>query len=738
MATLIFLYLLLITAQFAPLQAGPLSSLEFIVDVERGSDSNSGQGTEDAFKTIGRCLEEVKAQGGDCLIREGRYREQLQLAGVRNTPRPITIKGYEEERPTWDGTHAIRPESWGHDPSTGACTTHLNKDIFALFLEDDLLTAARWPNALWSDRTVFLVDHWRPTQFGSDRGLVVDEMLAESGLDMTGAMAVLNIGSWVTYVAKVDSHEIGSDRFLYNDTFNIHKFKPEANHYYLEGSKALLDAPGEWFYHDHELFVIPPKGKTCQDLTSLRGRTVDYGLTITDSTDITIANITFFGANINAYGPRTANIDRISFDSLTFLFPSSSHRMLGDATPPMATQLIADRHKNGSISVTNCTFYGSEGSALVYESTNGIVTNNLFTYNDWAVQGDTACVESKSYDGKISHNTFDHNGSNKALRFQGRRAEIFMNHIAWTCWGDIQNDGSALHIPGSGAVSGVNIHHNWIHDSPKKGFRFDSTKDPDSLGGNGYMGYNVGWNSVGDAEFAPKGDNHTIEHNTAIDSDDDCSLCVYSKHLNVEMNKHTIVLNNAATVRADGGGVIENNFDSPDLTDYLVDADNYDFRPLADSPLVLANGDYSGAYKPQENTYWIPGFKKSQASFPIPGDGQTLRMGRTQGDALQHLCGTGDGLADPVAPASHHLLGEEDLLCWDFNTQISTGNHDAITSLQDLIKSAHTLVVLQLADDLDVLALVTQGFPDSTNIITLTDEGGEDHINTLLHAKLQV
>lgn len=51
------------------------------------------------------------------------------------------------------------------------------------------------------------------------------------------------------------------------------------------------------------------------------------------------------------------------------------------------------------------------------------------------------------------------------------------------------------------------------------------------------------------------------------------------------------------------------------------------------------------------------------------------------------LCGTDDGLADPVAPASHHLLSEEDLLSWDLNPQISTGNHDAVTSLQDLIKS---------------------------------------------------
>lgn len=52
------------------------------------------------------------------------------------------------------------------------------------------------------------------------------------------------------------------------------------------------------------------------------------------------------------------------------------------------------------------------------------------------------------------------------------------------------------------------------------------------------------------------------------------------------------------------------------------------------------------------------------------------------------LCGTDNGLADSVAPSGHHLLGQENLLCWDFNAQVSTGNHDAVTSLQNLIKSS--------------------------------------------------
>lgn len=54
---------------------------------------------------------------------------------------------------------------------------------------------------------------------------------------------------------------------------------------------------------------------------------------------------------------------------------------------------------------------------------------------------------------------------------------------------------------------------------------------------------------------------------------------------------------------------------------------------------------------------------------------------------ITDLCGTDDWLANPVAFAGHHFLGDEDLLGWDFNSQISTGHHDAITSFQDLIKS---------------------------------------------------
>ena len=44
---------------------------------------------------------------------------------------------------------------------------------------------------------------------GSELGLMVDDALAEAGLNFTGAMAILNVGSWETWVREVLSHEPG-------------------------------------------------------------------------------------------------------------------------------------------------------------------------------------------------------------------------------------------------------------------------------------------------------------------------------------------------------------------------------------------------------------------------------------------------------------------------------------------------------------------------------------------------
>ena len=137
---------------------------------------------------------------------------------------------------------------------------------------------------------------------------------------------------------QVLSHQPGSPSFTYNDDLgNIH-WNPRFNQYYFEAAFDLLDNPGEWFFDvaTNILHLIPPSG-ACPSTSStrLRGRTLDYGLTITNTSGLTVANLTFLAATIDGHSEdRGPYIDEIRLDSVDFLFPSSSHRMLGSDSLP--------------------------------------------------------------------------------------------------------------------------------------------------------------------------------------------------------------------------------------------------------------------------------------------------------------------------------------------------------------------------------------------------------------------
>ena len=98
----------------------------------------------------------------------------------------------------------------------------------------------------------------------------------------------------------------------------------------------------------------------------------------------------------------------------------------------------------------------------------------------------------------------------------------------------------------TGAQNGIKISYEWIHNSPKKGIRFDGNGDP--LGLNGYVGYNVVWNVEDNREIYAKGDNHTVTNNVAWDDNDtsDCTVCVPTELSGNPMNANTIVVNNGA------------------------------------------------------------------------------------------------------------------------------------------------------------------------------------------------
>lgn len=100
--------------------------------------------------------------------------------------------------------------------------------------------------------------------------------------------------------------------------------------------------------------------------------------------------------------------------------------------------------------------------------------------------------------------------------------------------------------------------------------------------------------------------------------------------------------------------------------------------------------------------------------------------------------GANDGLAGHVAHGNHLLLSSEHLSSRDLDTQVTTGHHDTVSLLEDLGEVVQTLSVLDLGNDLDVLALLAKDLPDGLDVVTTTDERGKDHINVVLDAKPQV
>lgn len=108
------------------------------------------------------------------------------------------------------------------------------------------------------------------------------------------------------------------------------------------------------------------------------------------------------------------------------------------------------------------------------------------------------------------------------------------------------------------------------------------------------------------------------------------------------------------------------------------------------------------------------------------------------GHGIEHLGGTDDGLSGQVTLGDQLLLGNENLGGGDLDTQVSSGNHDTVGLLQNLVKVVDTLLVLNLGDDLDALALLAEHVSDGLDVVGGSDERGKDHVDTVLNTKLEI
>ena len=232
---------------------------------------------EGRYRSIQACINDAEF-GDTCMLKSGSYHEEIEIDEKHN----LTIRSENSKQPaTLDGTIVLRPKDngdWEEDEimtengeMKKVCLGEIDvvdgKHPFQLFVKEkkkhEMMTNARWPNALWTDRhpetnipNVFYNDYWRkadnteemetPGRMADRKDVNGSSLLALSNLNMEGAMAILNIGSFHTWHRQITSHNEGDAFFLFDD----HDIKHTAgdkhedigkDQYYIDSKETLLE-----------------------------------------------------------------------------------------------------------------------------------------------------------------------------------------------------------------------------------------------------------------------------------------------------------------------------------------------------------------------------------------------------------------------------------------------------------------------------------------------------------------
>jgi len=484
-----------------------------------GSDENDG--SEGApFNSIQKCVDQaiLAGPGARCLIRGGNYRlgESLKIAGAHGTPdAPIMVAAFPGDSVTFDGTVDL---SGGWTKDDAACTEGgcWVKDVpagvqpWALFVDGQMQTNARWPNAFLHDWSVFDAARWGhchknstyhgPKEYGAvAESMIVDNTvrctsplrhsacahsgcvahlchpdanftsLGESGLNATGASLIVNNAHWLSYASTVRHHAPGSNFFSYmpDPGWKNGKFIPERDIYYLENKLEFLDAPTEWFFDKaSSRLYLKTLGDADPNTMPIAGRVQDYAVKMKDVSNFKIKGIRFFATSLVGINRnwRKYMFKNLTLDTLSFTYAGGQKRMLGDMQTGQVLTLWPsyNRTDDHRILIFNSTFYGIDTIPLWSGMSGFTVSNCQFHYIDWS----SVCVRPpKDFDedwGIVYSSGFSYGGNT----FELFHAEEPLHNIV--------ERSTFLH---NGASEGVQAKKNLIARLNRFGFKYSLQND---------------------------------------------------------------------------------------------------------------------------------------------------------------------------------------------------------------------------------------------------------------------
>ena len=596
--------------------------LPYYVNKDSGSDDNVG--SEDCpFATISKAAESI-TDGDTVIISHGIYRESVSIDGIED----VTFRAAEGSKVVIDGSSDIEEDLGGvwEEYQDGIYRTNVSKDAWQLFVDFEEMVPARWPNANFVDGSVFNRSLWAEGSMDRDKyknedgdwvypydnGELIDiSGLNETGFDPTGAIAILNVGSFKTWSRNITEYDSENNSFKFDDVSN---WKTKHHAYFLEGKLELIDTPSEWFFDNknNTLYFFPPEGLNLTE-ANIRAKTQAYGFSSDNADGVTLENIDFF-ANTFQFN----KCENCVVSGSNLLYPSTSKRSLNIAGEDIEERWVSRFDKSSNCVVDGSAFLYTDGTAIEFhggdaQSHNNTINNSYFYHIDWSVSdmpGLMVTIIDNGRDNVFSNNTIHLTGASATLSI-GDAPTVMYNEV-WNT-GLLQTDGAVVQMM-MAEQEDANIAYNWIHDTGKYGIRMDGPMGGTNEGRNATVHHNVLWNMRG--ALMVKGDYHITHNNTIFGDDQDKNNIIVLFESGFGNENSTTEFNAADKIAGHRSDTYEehpvpgnysDNFngyidEGGSVESQLIDPENYDFRPKTNS--AIANKS-AGAYGPNDD--WVAG-----------------------------------------------------------------------------------------------------------------------------------
>ncbi len=470
---------------------------DYYVSSSQGSDDNSGTSTTAPWQSLDKVNATSFQPGDNILFKRGdSWTGTITVSSSGTEGNPITYGAYGTgDKPKIYGSEVIT--GWEHYKGN-IWKAHCDKEINQLFLNDERMKAARWPNEGYA--TI--------SEVKDDKTFVCDEL--DGSIDYEGAIWTGRVNHWAMPTVDAKASNGQSVTLTESPQYGL----GIDYGFFLCNKLDFLDEPGEWYYENNDVYFWTPNGDSPNNYT-MKGSVYEIGIYIEyKRQDIAIQNFellhcssagikSFFSTNISIMNNSVYNVE-----------------LYGIQVTGGENNDISDNYVNGS----NCKGI-SIGSSNSIISDNTIQNSALFDNLGLKGTGSSCAGQGISLGGqnnKIRYNRIINCGDD-GISFCGAGHIFeynFINNVSL-----MKDDGGGIYGWGSAEdyyTTGTIVRYNIIMNVEGNTEGLPSNTSPFAYGvycDNGNNSWTIEGNSfynIAQSAITFSGNNHLIQKNTLL------------------------------------------------------------------------------------------------------------------------------------------------------------------------------------------------------------------------------